>query len=177
MPVMQEKESTDIQSNNDGEIAYIDSRFGRIKINLNKQITFQTGLLGIPDKLNFCLANFPNPKFNRFKILQSVEDDNLAFIVLPLHEDIHADMGALIAKEDIEACCNACKLNVENIAILLITCVHRSVNQDGIEEVSVSVNARAPLIIDISNNTGIQYVFHNNKYLVRQPIQPIFNKD
>lgn len=135
----------------------IKSRFGDITVDTGKAIVFARGMLGMPDKHNFILANFPNPKMQQFMLLQSLDDTALSFITLPL--DLN---NSIIAADDIAAACRDLQINPTHAAVLLITNVHR-----GIDSVKLSVNARAPLIIDAERRIGAQYVFQNDGYKVQ----------
>ena len=116
----------------------ITSRFGDITVDMGKAVAFPRGLLGMPDKSRFVLANFPNPKMQQFTLLQSLDEHALSFITLAL--DVR---NTIIAENDIKAACRDLQIDEGNLALLLIVSVHR-----GLSEVKLSVNARAPLLID-----------------------------
>lgn len=138
----------------------IDTRFGRVALRKDNPIIFPRGLLGMPDKFHFFLTEFPSEKLHRFKLLQNLDDYALSFITLPL--DLH---NGIIADEDLIAASMELGIKTENLAVLLIVSVHRSV-QGG----SLSVNARAPLLVDSSSRLAAQYVFQTDKYKVQHSI-------
>jgi flagellar assembly factor FliW len=139
-----------------GEIT-IKSRFGDVIVDTRKSIAFPRGLLGMPERFNFILANFPGEKMQQFKLLQSLDDVALSFITLPV------DMqNSLITQEDLRAACKELQINEQQAAILLIVSVHRMPSQ-----VKLSVNSRAPLIVDAERRMGVQYVFQNDAYKVQ----------
>ena len=138
----------------------IESRFGRITIHPPQAIAFPTGLLGMPNKMNFCLARFPSEKMARFSILQSVQDVATSFITLPVDID-----NPIIDREDIEQAAHDLGVPVDDIVVLLIVSVHRETGQ-----VRLSVNARAPVLMRISQRAAVQYVFPHTKYQIRQPL-------
>ena len=132
----------------------IKTRFGEVSVDTNKSITFPMGLLGMPDKFNFNVTAFPNPKMRQFTLLQSLDDHALSFITLPL------DMqNGIISASDLKSACRELQLNETNVAALLIVSVHRTP-----EGISLSVNARAPLLIDSVQRIGAQYVFPGEHY-------------
>lgn len=139
------------------ELETIRSRFGDITVDAAKTITFARGMLGMPDKHRFVLANFPNPRMQQFMLLQSLDDRTLSFITLPL--DLK---NSIISAEDISGACRDLQIGETSAAILLIVNVHRSVDQ-----VRLSVNARAPLMIDAERRIGAQYVFQHDTYNVQ----------
>lgn len=142
------------------QLEEIDSRFGRIVINPHQSIIFPNGMLGMPDKMQFCLTHFPSEKMARFKLLQSLEDHSLSFITLPI--DI---VNPIIDREDIALAAKDLDVTVDEVAVLLITTVHR----DG-GKVSLTVNARAPIFMHVGRRVAAQYVFPNTKYQIRQPL-------
>lgn len=138
----------------------IDTRFGKIALRKDSPIIFPRGLLGMPDKFHFFLTEFPSEKLRRFKLMQNLDDYSLSFITLPL--DLHND---IIATEDLVEACVALDIKKENLAVLLIVSVHRSVSGG-----ALSVNARAPLLIDSAARLAAQYVFPTDKYKVQHII-------
>lgn len=139
---------------------YIDTRFGRIRVQRDQPVIFRKGLLGMPEKTSFCLTDFPIQKFARFKLLQSLDDDALSFITLPvaLHNEF-------ITRADIEEGCKDLGFNIDHISLLLIVSVHRDTSG-----IRLSVNARAPLICDATRRVADQCVLRNNSYDVRHPL-------
>jgi flagellar assembly factor FliW len=135
----------------------IQSRFGEIVVDRSKSVEFLHGLLGMSDMLHFALTHFPSEKMKQFMLLQSLDDKSVSFITLPLPLD-----NAIIAAADLRAVCNELNIAEADMATLLIVSVHRSLT-----EVKLSVNARAPLIIDSVRRTGTQHVFQNDKYKVQ----------
>lgn len=139
------------------EMETIKTRFGDITVDISKTVNFARGLLGMPDKHKFVLTSFPNPKMQQFMLLQSLDDKGLSFITLPLDME-----NGIIEQKDLNTACGDMQLNTGNVAILLIVNVHRN-----IQEVRLSVNARAPLIVDAERKIGVQYVFPNERYNVQ----------
>lgn len=138
----------------------IDTRFGKIELQRQAAFSFPRGLLGMAEKKEFFITEFPSEKLARFKLLQSLDDYGLAFITLPVafHNDI-------IASEDLQSACQELGIHLESLIILMVVSVHRSPAR-----VSLSINARAPLLIDSRMRLAAQYVFMNDKYQVQHPI-------
>lgn len=142
------------------ETEEIESRFGRITISPRQPIFFPNGLLGMPDRVHFCLTHFPSEKMSRFKLLQSLDDKSLSFITLPV--DIN---NPIIERADLEQAAKDLELPLNDVAILLMVTVHR---EAGVAK--LSVNARAPLLMHATRRLATQYVFPHTKYLIRQPL-------
>jgi flagellar assembly factor FliW len=146
-----------MQAANKPETEVFDTRFGKITVSHKNPIVFPNGLLGIPDKSNFCLTNFPSEKMARFKLLQSLEDSALSFITLPL--DVQNPIYETV---DMEQACKDLSVPANELTLLLIVSVHREASG-----VKLSVNARAPIMVHASKRTASQYVFASNKYNIR----------
>jgi flagellar assembly factor FliW len=142
------------------ETDVIDTRFGKIALKKDNPIVFPQGLLGMPDKSNFFLTEFPSEKLRQFKLFQCLDDYSLTFITLPLETD-----NAIITKEDLATACKDIDLPIADVAVLLIVSVHRSATA-----VTLSVNARAPLLIDSKRLLAAQYVFPHDRYKVQHTI-------
>lgn len=143
---------------NDGDV--IDTRFGKVQLYRRHPIIFPTGLLGIPDKNQFCLTHFPSEKMARFKLLQSLEDYGLSFITLPL--DLS---NGIVERADMEQAARDLGIPVDQLVALAIVSVHRDA-----QGTRLSVNARAPLFMHATKRVAAQYVFSHSKYDVRKVI-------
>ncbi len=138
----------------------IETRFGKVSINTAKAIHFAKGILGMPEKTRFCLTEFPIKRLPKFKLLQCADDDELAFVTLPI--DL---TNEFIKDEDLRDACRQQEMSPTQVAMLLIVSVHRRM-----DKVNLSVNARAPLLIDTKTMTAVQHVLSSNDYAIRQPI-------
>lgn len=135
----------------------IHSRFGEITVDTGKALTFPRGLLGMPDKCRFAVVEFPSEKMQQFMLLQSLDDKGLSFITLPILTD-----NPIIDAKDLQEAARDLQIAEADLALLLIVSVHRSPS-----EVRLSVNARAPLFLDVARRLGVQYVFQHDRYKVQ----------
>lgn len=138
----------------------ITSRFGDLEVNTDRAICFEHGILGAPGKIRFALADIPNHDDNGFKLLQCIENDGLCFMVVPSLAN-----NNIIQSKDLEDACNV--LNIEQKSLLILF-IARMWAEGG--STKVSINAKAPLLIDIDSKTGTQYVLQNPTYEVRHVI-------
>ena len=147
----------------DGNILSIQTRFGVVKLNLENTIKFPSYILGMEGLTDYCFVDYPDEKYNNFKLLQSVEDPEVTFVVYPLTDNKIYD------KSDLDECINNIKFecNKEDIVFTLIVGVQRDI--DGKME-KVTVNLRAPIVIDTTNKVGHQYIFYNGNYSIRHQI-------
>lgn len=139
------------------QLEKIESRFGAITVDKAKAILFPVGILGMPDKHHFVLTDFPNAKLQQFKLLQSLDDHELSFITLPLELD-----NGIIERADVDNACRDMEIASPDLAMVLIVSVHR-----GLNNVQLSVNARAPIFVDTNRQAAAQYVFTSSKYRVQ----------
>jgi flagellar assembly factor FliW len=138
----------------------INSRFGKIKVDRSKKITFKHGILGIPKAVSFCLTKLPNISSDQFKLLQCLEDEELSFIVVPSQYD-----NQLIETKDLDEACKVLDIDTKNLILLFIV----TINDDGTNR-EVSVNAKAPILIDALNRNANQYVLQNPTYKIQHKI-------
>lgn len=138
----------------------IESRFGTLTVNPQQAVLFPAGLLGMPNKMRFCMTRFPSEKMQRFNIMQCLDDHSIAFLTLPLEVD-----NPIIERADLEQAARDLELPMEDIVALLIVSVHRESGS-----AKLSVNARAPVLLRVSLKVAAQYVFPHTKYLIRQPL-------
>lgn len=149
------------ESEDANEKLVLDTRFGRIEIDPASVMTFKSGLLGFSDAREFALIELDNEKYAQFRVLQCITDPTLSFIVFPPSLD-----NGLIDRADIEAAGKAVGIPFENLVVLLLVTVRRQ--QEGN---SLSVNLRAPVLINPVALEGVQYVLPSEKYPVRFNLQ------
>lgn len=154
---MQMSFMTSVPATNLTGMETIATRFGDVTVDLGKAVVFPRGLLGMPDKMRFVATNFPSEKMKQFRLLQSLDDHNLSFITLPLEVQ-----NSIIAPQDVRSACQDLQIPEEDMVLLLIVSVHR-----GLDSVRLSVNARAPLLLDVERRLGAQFVFQNDAYSVQ----------
>ncbi|MDB2414684.1 flagellar assembly protein FliW [Rickettsiales bacterium] len=138
----------------------ISSRFGILQVDTKSVINFEHGLLGIPDAVSFYLTDFPNKDTDQFKILQCSQDESLSFIVVPSQYD-----NQLIEPEDLDEACKILGINKDFMLILFIVTVHVNGTQR-----RLSVNAKAPVLIDTQTKTATQYVLQSPIYNIKHMI-------
>jgi flagellar assembly factor FliW len=135
----------------------IESRYGTIEVDPTTTIRFASGLLGFPQWHNYALVDLDNEKYAQFKLLQSIDEKDLSFIVLPINTE-----NDLYDARDMESACKILEVNPTNLVILLLVCVRRKG-----DNVAVTVNLRAPLLIDSDQFMGTQHVLSDEKYPIR----------
>lgn len=140
-----------------GNLVVMETRFGTLSLNAAKKVFFPLGLLGLPDCQNYCLTNFPENRNQQFKIMQSLEDKNVTFAVLP-----NSSLVAGVDNADLLAAAASFGIEENNLVALLIVSVLSIAG-----ETKLSANLRAPVLVDSSRQVGFQFVFPDNKYQVQ----------
>ena len=142
------------------ETIVVETRFGPVTISRNALIDMPQGPLGFAQHRSFALTDLPNPRLNQFKLLQSLSDAAVSFVVAPSGRD-----GGPIAAADIDEACAAGGMAPADPLVLLIVTV-----RSGEAGIAMSVNLRAPVIVDPERRVGRQMVLNNPGYSVRHPI-------
>ncbi len=149
--------SPDAGNADEAETIVVHSRYGRVEIPRDSIIAFPGGLLGFPKWREFGLIELADPRYAQFRLLQSIDEHDLCFIVLPINPK-----NELIDYADIEAACKTVGIGTEELVVLLLVTVRRAG-----EKLSLSVNLRAPLLIDAGTFRATQHVLSNDRYPVR----------
>lgn len=126
------------------------------------RIRFPQGLPGFPKARLFTLqetGSCPAP----FLAMRSTEDPSLQFLVLPC-----ADDALPIDRAELEAACDLHGLTVARVVVLLIV----GSRSDGASASGhgLSVNRRAPILLDTDRAVGVQHVLDNPAYAIRSPL-------
>jgi flagellar assembly factor FliW len=138
----------------------LQTRFGEMTVDPEAVLHLPRGLMGFSNLHDFALAALPSERYGRFQVLQSLEAPEVSFIVLP-----YQPSDALIAEEDLAAAYQVLGVAPEQGAILLIVSIRKSG-----EAAAVSVNLRAPLLLDPKRRVGWQHVLPNPEYSVRHTL-------
>ena len=154
-------EKSEDQKAAEAERISIETRFGVLQFGPENRLFMPVGLLGFTDYRQFGLADLPQPELADFRLLQSLEDEKLSFIVTPIKID-----GGEVAREDLEDAALSVGIAVESAAFVLIVTI-RPTPQGS----NVTVNLRAPVVVDVNRAVARQVVMANSSYPIQQPIQ------
>ena len=132
----------------------IESRFGTVTVNPQKSISFIHGMPGILGPISFCITSIPNIKTDQFRLLQCLSNPALSFITVPSTFD-----NQLLEATDVKDVCTLLGINKDNLLLLFIVTSHETPSGR-----RLSVNAKAPVFIDVASRTATQYVFQSDNY-------------
>lgn len=130
---------------------------GTIEYEKKDIIHFEKGILGFEKLREFVL--FPAENNNFFSILHSTEDKDIGFVVASPFEILKS--YELNLKDSI---IKKLKISKEDdVLILNIVTLNSEIE-------NITVNLKAPIIINIKEKLGEQIVLDNNKYSIKHPL-------
>lgn len=144
-----------------GDMIVLKTRFGTFEVDPAKTIEMPQGPIGFTDHRHFALLDLEGEQETPFKLFQSLDDNALTFVVLPVQAEDPA-----IEPEDRAAACDAYGVPAERAAFMVIATVRKNAS-GGVE---TTVNLRAPLLIDTQTLAARQVVFSGERYPMRQPL-------
>lgn len=151
---------TDANGPGCGASRVIETNFGPVALDSGNSISLPRGLLGFSEHQDFALTHLPDPRLEQFMLLQSLEEPQLSFLLLPLGEE-----SDVLTDEDKSEIVQALGLREVDVAFLFIVTIRKI--GDG---VTLTFNKRAPVVIDARTRTGFQHVLSNSTYQIQQPL-------
>jgi flagellar assembly factor FliW len=136
--------------------ASLETRFGTVPFDPDRQIRFRGGLPGFPAVEWFQLDPIPGLT-SELMILQAIDAPNVGFITMPLPDEVPVLLDADLA--DVSR-----MLEIAPGERLILAIVTLASGRDGIEKY---LNLRAPLFIDTRRKVGAQVVLGNPAYPLR----------
>ncbi|NFT16183.1 flagellar assembly protein FliW [Clostridium botulinum] len=127
---------------------------GNIEYEEKDKITFKKGILGFENLKEYILVDLK--ECEPFKLLQSLEDEDVGLIVVSPFEFLK-NYETKLNTEEIK------RLEIRSEEeVTLVTTV--TLNSDSKK---ITTNLKAPLIINISNNLGEQIILDNSDYKIK----------
>ncbi|ORX24534.1 flagellar assembly protein FliW [Thermoanaerobacterium sp. PSU-2] len=131
--------------------------FGVVSYSEEDVIHFEEGIPGFEGLKSFILLS--SEEFTPFKWLQSLDDTDIAFVII--------DPKAIIKDYKIELDVETVKaLDIKDLNHILVFAI--VVIPDEIEK--MTANLKAPIIINAENNKGMQILLDNDEYMIKHPI-------
>ncbi|MDF2965148.1 MAG: hypothetical protein K0Q51_536 [Rickettsiaceae bacterium] len=143
-------------------VTSLKTRFGYIDVHPGKVIHFPLGLLGIPQEKRYYLAAYPDKDVHSYSLLQSVEFADLCFLTVPLASEFYSAEDSLISKSDVQYARE--HYNIKELAVLLVATIHNNKKK---KVSKVSVNLKAPILIDTEKFVAYQHVFMRKEYSLK----------
>lgn len=143
-----------------GEELTFATRFGEVKLRKDRLIEFPQGLFGFRECTQFGLTRLPNVDESPILLMQCVNAPEVAFLV--------ADpkvLGLKIEDDDANEAVSESKFNKDDTQLLSILTLY-----DNGDSYYLTANLKAPLLIDSSNRTGMQYILSSKDYTTQHKI-------
>lgn len=133
---------------------FVSKVHGNIEYEEKDKITFKKGILGFENLKEYILVDLK--ECEPFKLLQSLEDEDVGLIVVSPFE-FFKNYETKLNTEEIK------RLEIRNEEqVTLVTTV--TLNSD---PKKITTNLKAPLIINISNNLAEQIILDNSDYKIK----------
>lgn len=136
---------------------FISKVHGEMQYEENNIITFNKGIPGFNELKKFILLDLQ--EYEPFKLLQSLEDDEISLIVTSPYEFFN-EYEIKLSDETIK---NLKIDSPEQVMILTTVTLNSDVKK-------ITTNLQGPIVINTSNNFGEQIVLDNSKYKVKSPL-------
>ena len=133
--------------------------FGKIDIDPMQIISFQEGLFGFSGYEDFALIE--DREDSPFKWLQSVQDTELAFVLIQPELFLAEEYVPSVAKADLEI------LEAQSVEECLVFAIVTIPEKD---PRSMTANLQGPVLINAKKRIGRQAISNNDKHSVRVPI-------
>ena len=136
---------------------FISKVHGEIQYEEKNIVTFNKGIPGFNELKKFILLDLE--EYEPFKLLQSLEDDEIALIVTSPYEFFN-QYEIKLSEETIK---NLEIESAEQVMILTTVTLNSDVKK-------ITTNLQGPIVINTSNNFGEQIILDNSKYKVKSPL-------
>lgn len=136
---------------------FISKIHGEIEYEQSDVITFNKGLPGLNELKKFIIYDLK--EYEPFKLLQSLEDDEIGLIVISPYE-FFSDYEIKLNEETVKNL----KINSpDQVNIITTVTLNTDVKK-------ITTNLQGPIVINTSNNIGEQIILDNPKYKVKSPL-------
>lgn len=132
--------------------------FGEIEVDPQKVISFENGIPGFEQERRFLLIDNEDAQ-SPFKWLQSINAGELAFAVVNPFA-IRQDYDFLLNEDVVNSLAIE---KEEDVAVFSIVVVPEDISQ-------ISMNLKAPVVINVKDRKGAQIVLDTDRYSVRHYI-------
>jgi len=141
----------------------IATRFGELAYDPADTVDMPRGMPGFAGDQRFAFACLADPNHASLRVMQSLTDPAVSFLVAPIEES-----HGLFGPDDLAEAHAAVGVAPEDLAIAVVVSVRR---QPG--SIQISANLRAPILIDTRTRRAVQYVLSNSTLSVRHTISTV----
>lgn len=148
----------------EGNMAVETKMFGTIEIEEEKIITFEKGLIGLPDLKKFALITDAENTDTRIQWLQSLDEPAMALPIINPYEIIE-EYNPIVEDELLKS---LGEFKEENLMLMVTIRVPSDIKQ-------MTINLKGPIIINAETKKGCQIIIEDD-LPVRYPIYEILEK-
>ena|SRR5699024_1669275 len=137
--------------------------FGEIEVDETKRIQFPAGLPGFVDESSFILLDLPGNHV--FQLLQSLQTPSIAFVVTTPYS-FYPNYAVELDDNVMESL----KIHrEEDVSLLVIVTLAAPFEKS-------TLNLKAPVILNVDQQCGKQYILNTEEYSSKEPINPSANE-
>jgi flagellar assembly factor FliW len=141
-------------SQKEGATLSFNTRFGQVELREDRLLEFPQGLFGFRECTQFGLAKLPAVDNSPLMLLQCVNQPSIAFLVAdPSH------LGVELGSSDVSEALTETSMPASDTQFLTILTLY-----DQGESYYLTANLKAPVLINSSSRTGLQFIFSNKSY-------------
>lgn len=134
---------------------------GEVEIDKSKILSFPQGLLGFVDSTEFVLLDIHEDR--NFRFLQDIHNSQISFLLVNPW-DFYSDYDVELADEELK------KINIDpkgenEIGIFTIVTLGKTFKES-------TANLLAPIVMNLSNQKGKQFILNESKYMTRHKLFP-----
>lgn len=131
--------------------------FGEVEIDSKKVIYFENGIPGFEEEKEFIIL--PLEENSAFEVMQSVQNSQLAFIIISPYA-----VSISYSFDIDEVTVHALGIEEEHeVTVYVIVSLKETLDQS-------TVNLKAPIIINTTNNKAKQVILNKEEYAIRYPL-------
>lgn len=140
------------------DMIMMETKFGSVMVNPAQRIEMQNGPIGFEAPQDYILTKIEQDKKGMYLLLQSMDEKDRAFILLPIDPLSHGYEAS-----DIDSALKLFSIPQKNVRWFVIVNMSNAFGQP-----EIFANFMAPIIMDMSAKKGWQHVFANPSYEVKK---------
>lgn len=134
---------------------------GQVEINTEQILSFPQGLLGFAESTEFVLLDIQED--NNFRFLQDIKDSQISFLLINPW-DFYSDYDLVLPDEELQKIEIYPKVENE-MGIFTVVTLGKTFKES-------TTNLLAPIVINLSNKKGRQFILNESKYVTKHILFP-----
>lgn len=134
---------------------------GEVEVNKDQILSFPQGLLGFVDNTEFVLLDVHGN--DSFKFLQDIYNSHISFLLINPWE-FYSDYDVVLPDEELQKIEIKSK-NKNDISVFTIVTLGKTFKES-------TANLLAPIVINLSNKKGKQFILNDSEYITKHNLFP-----